>query len=164
MQQTSAAGNNRRRRRSRRSAGFTLLELLLALGIAALIAAIALPALRPSPVAELRSSAQLVAAALRQTRVDAMDRGRSLALLVDTETRSLQQQGAGAVRRLPDDLRLTLNTAEREMLGPYRGGIRFWPDGSATGGRVTLDKEQLRVRVDVEWLTGRVRISDVEGG
>lgn len=157
MRATSAAG-------SKRPAGFTLLEVLIALAIAALIAAIALPALRPSPVAELGSSAQQVAAALRQTRLDAMDTGRSLALVVDTEARTLRPEHRVDARQLDGDLVLELSTAEQEMLGPYRGGIRFWPDGSATGGRVTLAKAGLTVRVDVEWLTGRVRISELEGG
>jgi len=161
MQPTSAAGSNTRPRP--RSTGFSLLELLVALAIAALIAAVTLPALRPSPVAELRSSAQLVAAELRQTRLDAMDSGRPLALLVDTAQRTLQQQHRQDPRRLPDNLVIGLSTAQREMLGPHRGGIRFWPDGSATGGRVTLESGPLRIRVDVEWLTGRVRISEVEG-
>ncbi len=46
------------------------------------------------------------------------------------------------------------------MLAPGRGGIRFYPDGSSTGGRVTLSLEGLQMRVDVEWLTGRVRITE----
>ena len=76
----------------------------------------------------------------------------------------MRQQDSASSRRLDQDLTSTLNTAEDEMRGPYLGGIRFWPDGSATGGRVTLDKAQLSIRVDVEWLTGRVRISEIEGG
>lgn len=140
--------------------GFTLLEILIALGIATLIAAIALPSLHTSPVAELKSSAQTVAAALRQTRLDAMDDGRTRALLLDTQARTLQ--GKALARQLPADVGLKLTTAEREMRGRHVGGIRFWPDGSASGGRVILIKDNLRIRVDVEWLTGRIHISEVE--
>jgi len=161
MGPTSATGN-KRPATLQRGAGFTLIELLITLVIIALIAAIAVPSLRSSPAADLRNSAQMVAAALRQTRIDAMSSGRSLALLVDTEAHTLQQQDRDNPRQLPDDIALVLTTAEQEMLGPDRGGIRFWPDGSATGGRVTLARDQLTLRVDVEWLTGRVRISALD--
>lgn len=159
MQPTSAAGN-----RAIPARGFTLLELLIVLGLAALVLAVALPNLRSSPATELRSGAQTVAAALRQTRIDAMSRGRPQALLVDTRKHSLSPEQGQASRRLPDGIAIKLSTAEQEMLDDGRGGIRFWPDGSATGGRVTLAKDGLRIRVDVEWLTGRVRISELEGG
>jgi general secretion pathway protein H len=165
MEPTSATGSNATTPRPRTpTAGFTLLEVLITLGIAALVVAIALPALRPSPVADLKSGAQLVAAALRQTRLDAMDSGHSRALLVNTEARTLQAPGSDTPKQLPGEPGVKLSTADREMRNPHLGGIRFWPDGSATGGRVTLDKAGLSVRVDVEWLTGRVRISEVEGG
>ena len=163
MRPTSATGSKPPAVRVR-GAGFTLIELLITLVIITLIAAVALPSLRRSPVADLKSNAQLVAAALRQTRIDAMSSGRSLALLVDTKNHTLQQQDHDNPRQLPDDITLVLATDEQEMLGPDRGGIRFWPDGSATGGRVTLGTEKLSIRVDVEWLTGRVRISALDNG
>lgn len=159
MAPTSAAGSRRTRIR-----GFTLLELLIVLVLAAVVMAVALPALRSSPATELKSGAQTVAAALRQTRIDAMSGGRALALVVDTGGNTLQPEHRDSARQLSDSIALQLATAEREMLDEQRGGIRFWPDGSATGGRVTLTKEGLEIRVDVEWLTGRVRIGELEGG
>ena len=38
------------------------------------------------------------------------------------------------------------------------GAIRFFPDGSSTGGRVTLMVGERSYAVDVDWLTGRVRV------
>lgn len=161
MGPTSATGNNRPAT-PRQGRGFTLIELLVTLVIITLIAAVTLPSLHRSPAADLKSGAQTVAAALRQTRIDAMSSGRTLALLVDTQAHTLQTEHREQTRQLADDIALVLATAEQEMLGPDRGGIRFWPDGSATGGRVTLTKEQLSIRVDVAWLTGRVRISTLD--
>ncbi len=158
MTPISATGSNRRRS----ARGFTLIELLVVLVIIALVAAVAIPNLRRAPTVELRTAADRVAAALRQTRVDAMAGGKALALVVDTGARTLQAENAGNPQALPRSLGVTLDTAAREMLDDDRGGIRFWPDGSATGGRVTLASDGLQVRVDVEWLTGRVRISDIE--
>ena len=34
----------------------------------------------------------------------------------------------------------------------------FFPDGSSTGGRITLRSEVSAYRVDVDWLTGQVRV------
>ena len=59
---------------------------------------------------------------------------------------------------LPDDLEISLFTARSERLGPNSGAIRFFPDGSSTGGRLTLSTERLGMAVDVDWLTGKVRI------
>ncbi len=43
-----------------------------------------------------------------------------------------------------------------------RGAIRFYPDGSSTGGRITVASGERKFLVDVDWLTGRVSIK--EGG
>ena len=69
-------------------------------------------------------------------------------------------EGGGTPRRLPQGIVLELVTAEREMLAERRGGIRFFPDGSSGGGRVTLTLAGLERRVDVAWLTGRVTVSE----
>ena len=63
-------------------------------------------------------------------------------------------------RRLPQGIHLKLLTAKRERSGVSRGAIRFFPDGSSTGGRVTLAHDNLSYLVDVDWLTGRVVIQD----
>jgi general secretion pathway protein H len=41
-----------------------------------------------------------------------------------------------------------------------RGAIRFYPDGSSTGGRITVTFGRTQYLVDVDWLTGRVSITD----
>ena len=59
-------------------------------------------------------------------------------------------------------LELKLYTAQSEIVDDRRGAIRFYPDGSSTGGRVTVAAGERRLLVDVDWLTGRVSIK--EGG
>ena len=39
-----------------------------------------------------------------------------------------------------------------------RPRVRFFADGSSTGGRVTLMVGERSYAVDVDWLTGRVRV------
>ena len=38
--------------------------------------------------------------------------------------------------------------------------IRFYSDGSSTGGRITVASGERKYLVDVDWLTGRVSIGD----
>ncbi|MFC6669230.1 GspH/FimT family pseudopilin [Marinobacterium aestuariivivens] len=41
--------------------------------------------------------------------------------------------------------------------------IRFYPDGSSSGGTVVLTGSGGRYEIGVDWLTGRVRIDDGSG-
>jgi hypothetical protein len=40
------------------------------------------------------------------------------------------------------------------------GQIRFFPDGSSTGGRIGLSRNDRRAAVAVDWLTGLVSVDD----
>ncbi len=132
----------------------------MTLAIIAVLLAVAVPALITTPGVELRAAAHTLATGLRQARLEAQRRQQPVALQLDVEARTLQLEADPRVRQLPQAIELELTTAEQEMLAPGRGGIRFYPDGSSTGGRVTLSLEGLQMRVDVEWLTGRVRITE----
>jgi len=143
--------------------GFTLLELLVVLVIAA--AGYALVVRFTSggvSGAQLRSAARTVAAGLREARGAAIARQESTALVLDLEGRSMEVGGGGRPRELPRRLDMKLYTAQSEIVDEKRGAIRFYPDGSSTGGRVTLASGERRLLVDVDWLTGRVSIK--EGG
>ncbi|HRE14947.1 MAG TPA: GspH/FimT family pseudopilin, partial [Usitatibacteraceae bacterium] len=86
----------------------------------------------------------------------------SVALAVDLDKRTIEVSGAGQPRELPERLEIQLYTAQSEVASERKGAIRFYPDGSSTGGRVTLAAGERRLLVDVDWLTGRVSIK--EGG
>ncbi len=149
--------------RPARARGFTLLELLVVLVLAA--AAYALVVRFSSggvSGAQLKSAARAVAAGLRDARGAAIARQQSTALVLDLENRSMAVGESGRARELPRRLDLKLYTAQSEIVDDKRGAIRFYPDGSSTGGRVTLASGERTLLVDVDWLTGRVRIK--EGG
>jgi general secretion pathway protein H len=142
--------------------GFSLLEMLVALSLVAVLIAVAVPAFVLPPGVGLRSAADLVATGLRQARQTALRDQRPVALLIDVDARVLQVEGGRRLRALPHDVQVEVYTAQGELLGAGRGGIRFYADGSSTGGRVTLSHRGLRAEVSVEWLTGRIRVR--EGG
>ena len=68
--------------------------------------------------------------------------------------------GTGTPRGLPADLSLELLTISGEALNGREGDIRFNPDGSSTGGRISLADGRRRIGVGVDWLTGRVSVAD----
>ena len=138
--------------------GFTLLELIAVLLILALVAVIVVPSLGGGAAIELESAARSLAAGLRQTRNHALNDNRSAILALDVDKREFELPGEGRARRLPERVDIVLFTARSEQLGENRGAIRFFPDGSSTGGRITLSVDGMRYLVDVDWLTGRVSV------
>ena len=72
--------------------------------------------------------------------------------------REFRLPGEKRVRKLPEKIDITLFTARSEQQSQLQGAIRFFPDGSSTGGRVTLSGDSVRFLVDVDWLTGKVSI------
>ena len=144
-----------------RERGFTLIELAVTLAIAALIMAIALPMLSGlSARAQFKAAAHEIAAALRATRSRAIASGRSAALVLDVRQSAYQIDATGAPHRLPKGVHLVLLTITEERHDDNTGAIRFFPDGSSTGGSVRLIEDGKRYDVLVDWLTGRVSLDD----
>jgi general secretion pathway protein H len=146
---------------TRRAQGFTLLEVILVLVIAAIAyaAVLALPS-RGASAADLKAAARTLAASLRHAQSMAMATRRDSALTIDVESREFTVAGDSTVRELPKALELKLYTAQTEVTSERRGAIRFYPDGSSTGGRITVASGARKYLVDVDWLTGRVSINE----
>jgi general secretion pathway protein H len=154
------------RRRSSGSAavarGFTLIEVvavLVLIAIAITVASVAVSAGANS--ARVRAAGRDLVAALRYTRGQAIFTGKEQVLALDVEKRSYQAPARSEVV-LPGEMELRLVTAAMEQTGDTKGNIRFYPDGSSTGGRVRLLLGQREWNVEVAWLTGEVRLREVE--
>lgn len=140
-----------------RARGFTLLEMLLVLGLLALLAGAAVAwGARAGGAADLRATARELEASLRGLRGEAIAGGAPAALLVDLAQRRWSVEGRGAVRSLPEGLAVRLVTAQSEVRGDTLGRIVFYPDGTSTGGGLELVRGGSRMLVLVDWLTGRV--------
>lgn len=137
--------------------GFTLVELLVVIAAMAILVAIALPTFRPTPNVEAKAAAHSVAAGLRRTRSLAVTEHRAADLGVDLDTRRVAVEGARRPVRLPRGLTYEL-TAAQSLTEGRTGAIRFFPDGSSTGGRLSVTAPGTTYHVDVDWFTGRVRI------
>jgi general secretion pathway protein H len=42
------------------------------------------------------------------------------------------------------------------------GGIRFFPDGSSTGGEIIASNQSDKLKIAVNWISGKVAIFDLE--
>jgi len=81
-------------------------------------------------------------------------------LTIDVESREYVTTLDTTPRKLPENLELKLYAAQSEVSSERRGSIRFYPDGSSTGGRITVAAGERKYLVDVDWLTGRVSINE----
>ena len=145
------------------SAGFTLIELLVVLGILALALAVVLPMLPgAADRAALRAAASEIASGLRETRSLALARGRSAAFTLDTERRAYRIGDNRTWHALPSNVAPVLLTATHERRSDVVGDIRFFSDGSSTGGEVHLLRGKTEDAIRVDWLTGRVSAGAAE--
>jgi general secretion pathway protein H len=149
---------------SRKTAGFTLLEMLaviLLIGIAA--AAVAVSVTQGLASARVSAASGELAAALRATRTQAIVHGDEHTFDVNIRDNTYRADD-GAPVRLPSGMRIGITSAREDQVNGFTGRIRFFPDGSSTGGHITLQREQRQWRVNVSWLTGAVSVADVSAG
>jgi general secretion pathway protein H len=145
----------------KREGGFTILEVIVVLVIGAIAYSLILGVpMRGASIYDLKSSARSLASGLRQAQTTAMATRRDTVLTLDMEAKEFVVPGVSDVRKLPDAVDLKLYTAQSEVTSEKRGSIRFYPDGSSTGGRITVSAGERKYLVDVDWLTGKVSIGD----
>jgi general secretion pathway protein H len=134
-----------------------MLAVILLIGIAA--AAVSISVTQGLASARVRAASSELAGAMRATRAQAIVRGQEQNFDVDTRAnsyRNVKQQDV----RLPKGLKVSITSAKEDQPNDHTGRIRFFPDGSSTGGRITLQSGKRQWHVNVSWLTGEVRVVD----
>lgn len=141
------------------SGGFTLLELMLVLLLMGLMLGLAGPAINSGSAGlEAKAAARQISAGLRQARATAVGRRQEATLTLDMAAHRFSVSGDDKAYSLPPSIPLKLFTAASEIDDEHVGRIRFFADGTSTGGRVTLGEGDGAQQVDVDWLTGRVKV------
>ena len=142
---------------AQRIRGFTLMEMLLVLVIAVVAMALVVPNLSKGiDSVRLRSSAREIASSFRYLRGYAVSHHTESEFNINVENNRYKITGRNKSYQVPSSIRIRLITADSEISGQDNGTIRFYPDGSSSGGRVTLESGKNRRLVDVNWLTGNV--------
>ncbi len=141
--------------RWRAGGGFTLLELLLAMTIAALVLAVAVPATaRMYDGMRYREAVREVISLLSTARYQAITRGEAQNVEILPRERRLRL--GDKVWQLPADFDISVSSA-KELNRNDVGVIRFYPEGGSSGGGLNIVSPRgggLRIRVD--WLMGGV--------
>ena len=136
------------RQKGGQDSGFTLLEMIVVLAILGLMVGLVIAhgPLRSAGL-DARSAASMLAGTLRAARSQAIADDRPVPVAFDGPA-GLVRVGAGPARPLG------------ARLDPPARPLVFLPDGSSVGARIGVAAGTVRKVVAVDWLTGRVAISD----
>jgi general secretion pathway protein H len=141
-----------------RAAGFTLIEMVMVVAILALMAVLVTVQGTPvSPAVHARAAAQAISGALRSARGEAVSRNRVVTFTLDLAKGSYRW-GETPPENLTSDIRLALLTSQDQLVSSAVGRIRFHPDGSSSGGRVSVAGGDQIWWIGIDWLSGRVSL------
>jgi len=139
-----------------RTAGFSLLELIVVLAVLALAAALVAPRI---PIASraiaLKAEARAIQAAMEEAGAGALATRRAQSVALDLAAMKLR--GASQERALDPEIAITATFGQTPQAGAQVARFTFFPDGTSTGGRVTLRRGHQAIAVEANWLTGAVR-------
>lgn len=178
MTPTSRCSRPRRAAAANAQRGFTLLEILLVLGIIALAAALVVPSLTGAESRSFAAQLRELTAQLNYARRNAVVAGQvsliELSNAAPPEGASDEAPAAvstALTRWTTDNLDLAFNAAgvesDRRDRGPSsldyeptpRVEISFYPEGGSSGGALELSQDGQRAWIAIDSFTGRVSLS-----
>lgn len=127
--------------------GYTLIELLIVIGILALVAGIATPVTgRVIRTAEAHSDTYRLVALLRKLQNEAVSEQKNVSIA-------------------PSNTTLDLSTGEKSPLSngaivQSDAPLIYYPDGTTSGGHLILKNGDIVTDIKIAWLTGAIKIGD----
>ena len=140
--------------------GFTLLELLIVIALAGVFGVFAVDAYsRAQDGWQLRTVVEAIAKDLKRARNLSLRRARATDFVFDVRNRRYGVGGLAAGGVVPARMDLEFVAAREVSARQGVGRVRFFADGTATGGRLVVrsDAQQRVIRID--WLTGRIDVA-----
>ena len=142
--------------------GFTLLELIVVLFIVVIgFTAIGINLSSGNDATELKVAARDIVSALRFARGEALISHQETTVTLDLAENTYQVSARDKVYSIPKAIDVTVVTAQSELT-EGSASIRFFDDGSSTGGRVTLELGKAAWQIDINWLTGQIELNDTD--
>lgn len=145
----------------RPDAGFTLLEMMVALVLVALIGLLALPLARGGGSAlAIDAAARDLATAIKAAQSDAVKEGTERSVLIDVDLRAWRREHLKAWTALPPGVGIDVTVPATDVMPGKVSRLRFFPDGSASGGTIVLRDRERRMTIAIDWLSGRITTSN----
>ncbi|MES5481650.1 prepilin-type N-terminal cleavage/methylation domain-containing protein [Bradyrhizobium sp. INPA03-11B] len=137
------------------TAGSTLIEMMAAMLIIAMLASLVVTTVPGTGRGSLKALTLQTAALLRRERLAAILTGQSRSVSLDGNARTIVAQ-AGTIA-IPRDVRVDV-IGVNELWSGRQAVVRFEPDGASTGSVLKFSWENVRYEVDVNWYNGRVAV------
>ncbi len=146
-----------------KSDGFSLVEMLAAMTIAAVTIALFAgnPFAKKQRHVSVAQIARELGVAIVALEAKAVSKATAFPIWVDVKSREITIDEKKI--KLPEQFKLSLQTGAELILHDARGAIWLLPDGTSSGGEITLQGPSGQVRtVRINWVTGAVKISGAE--
>ncbi|NOT12020.1 MAG: prepilin-type N-terminal cleavage/methylation domain-containing protein [Methylococcaceae bacterium] len=141
--------------------GFTLIELMVVLFIVVLgFSAIGIALSSGNDSTEHKSVARDIVSALRYARGHALLSHQEATVTFDLAENSYTVSEQDKIYPIPQTIDVSLVTGQKELSGEGQGSIRFFADGSSSGGRITLERAGRAWKIDINWLTGLIELEE----
>jgi general secretion pathway protein H len=145
-----------------RQDGFTLVEMLAVLVVLAIVGGLVATRLGARHAGDvLQATAHQLASRCRAARSAAIREASERTVLIDMGNRVVTAGIGTAPLKIADTVSVSSQTSASEQGAPRIAGIRFFPNGQSTGGKVRLETGRQAYEVRVNWLTGRVAVERV---
>ena len=163
-QASSAPMRNGRRADGRcAEAGYTLLEMLIVVAVLAVVVSSVqlLPQSRAGSV-DVASATQLIASSLRQARNASIRRRAVQHVYFDVKRRTVWTDSSRNRLALDRGIRMAISSARSQVRSDSVAQVRFYPNGSSSGGKVVLEGRSGAREIRVNWHSGRVSTSSLQ--
>jgi len=99
-----------------------------------------------------------IVSALRYARGMALMTHKETTVTFDLTENRYSINSRDKIYQIPETIQVKMVTTQSQLAGRNRGSIRFFADGSSTGGRVSLKQEDRVWQIDINWLTGQIEL------
>ena len=139
--------------------GYTLLELLVVLGILAFILGAAIPAIRnPRQGLGLKATALELTSQMKGLRTAAISGNSQHILFIDLKRNSYWTNTSQGFRVISPRISLAAQARPEGNAGSSTVQFSFHSDGTASGGVILLREAGRAARIAVDWRSGAPRV------